>query len=528
MHKIPRSLLWSLFLLAALLGGNLAAILFVNGGHATYMLDDPYIHLAMAENLLQGHYGVNLGEVSAPSSSILWPFLLAPFEATPLGEFAPFLLNAVFAALILATLHAVLRRAVKTARGELTALALAMILVATRILPVAFTGMEHLLQAWLTAAVALGLVIDAREDRMPAWLPAVLVLGPLVRYENLALTLSAAAYLVARRRIAAGAGAAAITGILLAGFSAWLVRHGLDPLPASVNAKASLPAMMHPTGESAGPGFWTDRVAGLLQERPHPALLAALMLPMLRFILPGAGRKDLGLAAVAVCAIGAHLVLGRHGAFGRYTLYALVFSAAISIHLYGPFLARAARRYGDLAPRPRALAFSLMALCIVGAWLLSGPRSIPLGAGNIYAQQYQMHRFTAGLQDVPVAVNDLGWATYHHDAYVLDLWGLANPEARRRLLPGETGGADSLAREHGVRLAMVYDSWLGDNIPASWTRLGKLRLAMPRVTVASSQVTFYATRPEDAPEFRKRLHDFAATLPSLARFSFDAAPGANP
>lgn len=42
-----------------------------------YTLDDPYIHLSLAENLLRGHYGVNLDEVASPSSSILYPFLLA-------------------------------------------------------------------------------------------------------------------------------------------------------------------------------------------------------------------------------------------------------------------------------------------------------------------------------------------------------------------------------------------------------------------------------------------------------------------
>ena len=47
------------------------------GGQLMYTLDDPYIHLSLAENLLRGHYGVNLDEVASPSSSILYPFLLA-------------------------------------------------------------------------------------------------------------------------------------------------------------------------------------------------------------------------------------------------------------------------------------------------------------------------------------------------------------------------------------------------------------------------------------------------------------------
>jgi hypothetical protein len=34
------------------------------GGHFIYPLDDPYIHLALAENLAHGHYGINATEFS--------------------------------------------------------------------------------------------------------------------------------------------------------------------------------------------------------------------------------------------------------------------------------------------------------------------------------------------------------------------------------------------------------------------------------------------------------------------------------
>mgnify|MGYP001017862235 CR=1 FL=1 len=52
-------------------------------GFFFYTLDDPYIHLALAENILRGHYGINLDEPSSPSSSIVYPFLVA---ATMLGN----------------------------------------------------------------------------------------------------------------------------------------------------------------------------------------------------------------------------------------------------------------------------------------------------------------------------------------------------------------------------------------------------------------------------------------------------------
>ena len=72
----------------------LAWILVRNGGHLTYPLDAPYTQLALAEQIARGHYGLNPGEPSSPSSSIAWPFLLAALLFQPLGDAAPLLLSA--------------------------------------------------------------------------------------------------------------------------------------------------------------------------------------------------------------------------------------------------------------------------------------------------------------------------------------------------------------------------------------------------------------------------------------------------
>ena len=70
---------------------ELGAILALNDGHLVFTLDDPYVHLALAEHLQRGHYGVNPNELSAPSSGIVWPFLLAPFVHLP-SSFSIFVL----------------------------------------------------------------------------------------------------------------------------------------------------------------------------------------------------------------------------------------------------------------------------------------------------------------------------------------------------------------------------------------------------------------------------------------------------
>lgn len=70
------------------------ASVIANGGVFGYTVDDGYIHLALAQRIQSGFYGINPGEFAAPSSSILWPFLLAAVPSTVPGwEFLPFLIN---------------------------------------------------------------------------------------------------------------------------------------------------------------------------------------------------------------------------------------------------------------------------------------------------------------------------------------------------------------------------------------------------------------------------------------------------
>src|SRR5687768_15402526 len=81
--------LTSLLAYATASGLVLLIILIQNSGGFSYSLDDPYIHLALSENLLRGHYGINPMEFSAPSSSIGYPFLLSGTLLLKLGQFGP-------------------------------------------------------------------------------------------------------------------------------------------------------------------------------------------------------------------------------------------------------------------------------------------------------------------------------------------------------------------------------------------------------------------------------------------------------
>ena len=55
----------------AILLGLILSILKLNNGTFIYSMDDPYIALALSDQISHGNYGINAGQHAAPASSIL-------------------------------------------------------------------------------------------------------------------------------------------------------------------------------------------------------------------------------------------------------------------------------------------------------------------------------------------------------------------------------------------------------------------------------------------------------------------------
>src|SRR6185437_435554 len=232
-------------IIGAITAALFLAILKINHGTFTYTLDDPYIHLALSSQILHGNYGIHAGQYAAPSSSILFPFLLAAAAGTRLHPYLPLILNV--AALFL-TIEIIRRFFVhlELARDNIGAMVLAggvvLMAICLNIIGVVFTGLEHSLHVASVAAIIYGLARFLDERKMPAWLPAAIVLCPLLRYEGLPLSLAAIAVLAIRGKWRAAAITFAVVFLLVAGFSVFLITLGLGPLPSSVLMKSTVAA----------------------------------------------------------------------------------------------------------------------------------------------------------------------------------------------------------------------------------------------------------------------------------------------
>lgn len=484
-------------------------IMMINGGTFIYTLDDPYIHLALAEEILHGTYGINAGEVSAPSSSILWPFIMAAMGA---WEYAPLVVN-ILAALATTALYAhivyQLTHATPTS-WFLRAAVMLTLVVCTNIIGLVTTGMEHSLQVLLTVLAMWGMVRTA-DTRMPRWLVPVLVVAPLIRYELLAIVLPSIALLWwwSERRAAV----LVLIGVLcgVGGFSALLLSHGLDAVPTSVRVKSAV-IDTHGTIHQ----LWLSLRDNLKHRQAVVLLLGAAAL------LAGALRDTTlpryrALAGASVVAIALHLLGGRFGWFYRYEAYMMAWMLVGVVALYAAQLRSVVQRI--ITPQQRMVTAVLTGLVLLAAGepYIQGVASTPAAASNIHLQQYQMHRFVRDYWQSAVAVNDIGWVSYRNPYDVLDLWGLASRtalEERRRHAADTTGRwMNNLVQKRGIALAMIYDDWFA-GVPASWVRVGTFHLQRPLVISVNSNISCYATSAHHVSRIREALHAFAPQLPS--------------
>ena len=207
--------------------------------------------------------------------------------------------------------------------------------------------------------------------------------------------------------------------------------------------------------------------------------------------------------ALAGAGIG-HVFLAQTGWMERYEHYAISYLALGLVILAG------------LAPTARRLAatFAVVAIALTGArYVEKTALDYHWGSRAIHLQQFQMQRFAKEFLNKPVAVNDLGWVVWGNDNYVLDLFGLANHEARHlRLYENEQGWGGPLVKRHNVSVIMIYHNFVEDAVAPEWVPLGVLTMDNAKGFLGDDIVHFYASDYTEVPTAEAALREWVKTL----------------
>ncbi|MFQ6546747.1 hypothetical protein AADZ90_002255 [Aestuariibius sp. 2305UL40-4] len=492
--------------------------LAATGGTFFYTLDDPYIHLSLAENIRAGHYGINVGEVASPSSSILYPFLLAGLMFLGAGSWGPLILNLIGAAGLAWVFAGLLFDAFADEGGQLTRpdpiVLLPFSFLAIHAFGLPLNGMEHTLHVWVSLAIVAGLLALDRRDGVPLALVVAIIAAPLLRFEGAALAFAAIAVLTWQRRFSAAATAAVVVIVCIASYVVSMWALGLPPLPSSVLTKHETAAAILGDG-SVSPllPLFLQLFVDLQEPQPTHLLIAICLLVLAITRTKKHSKTERGTTFAISIAAAAHFLFGDYGWRGRYEIY--IFASLISILfiLYRDFFKQNTR-----FPILKTTATCLIILT-VGFSNIIYLFQTPAASHNIFNQQYQMHRFSTEFYDRPVAANDIGYLSYQNDVYLLDLWGLGSEQARQMRADGDMTSEEigQITIKNGIAYAMVYEEWFSGSLPESWCRLAILETS--RVSVAIGSVVFYLIDMTEEQAFRTALTEFEPTLPAAANLT---------
>ncbi len=493
------------------------SIMVLNSNQLTYTLDDPYIHLALAENIYShGHYGVNYNEFSAPSSSILWPFILSIFMFFPYHEYIPFLLN-IFAAIgtvfffwkILIYSICIDNASLK---NKIIAIFLMLLILATNTVGLIFSGMEHSWQVFFVVMIVYYLIVEIETNKISPWLILSILVAPLIRYENCAVSLAAILYLFFYRYYKIAILLSISLTFLIGTFSLFLWQLELGFFPSSILVKSSIIA--------------TDgNIKAILYNvkdsfyNRQGIFLVLSLLGLLTFIFfTKQHNKKKIFAFVIAIAIFLHILLGRYDWYNRYEIYIWGVAVLTIIYLFKDIFS-SFLSFQNFVGIGKALFIITTAISFICINYILGLITVPIASNNVYEQQYQMFRFATEYYKRPVAVNDLGYVSYRNANYVLDLYGLASKTALTNKTSSNNQWMNELAIKHNVKLAMIYDSWF-PTVPANWKKIGYLKLGRRKITPAESTVSFYVLNSSSYNEIIECVKKFEKTLPGGVKFIY--------
>lgn len=507
----------------AILATQLIKILALNQGHMVYTLDDPYIHLALAERLAQGHYGLNEGEFTAPSSSILWPFLLIPFAHTALHEWMPFFINILCTILILGISTVIINQLIKTPENVLglvlkvTLVLLISVVVQTYSL--FWNGLEHLLQIFITLLAAYGLVRFIQTDNIPWYLILAIVIGPLVRYEMVLISFASLGVLFLNRKKITAILIGFLSLLPLSLFSLFLYFNDHSLLPNSVLVKTPFifndaKLLRHASN------FFSKNVIYMktIFVSTLPTLITFALLVMALYMKRKVKKELLlvlaGLLVLTTRIMVTGLETGLSGS-ARYIVYSISFCIPLLLFVYSETISQWLKNKvytklaGIIVLSPIVFSSSFYLLVMTPAF-----------SNNIYLQQYQLQRFLEHYSK-PIAISDLGLTSYKNPNKVIDLIGLGHKEAYDLRIARAPDWVNVVLEKNNVELIIVHDNILNPpHIPngtvSEWKKIGDLKLLVHNYTLGGNAVSFYVTTPEAENEVLPILEWLKSNVPSGA------------
>ena len=486
----------------------------------TYILDDAYIHLAIAKNFaLHGVWGVTKYAFSSSSSSPIFTFIVSTLISI-FGNHAiiPLILNITAACLLIVVLNKYYSYYFNQSRHIVIACLFTLFFAVLHVQIV--SGMEHVLQV-LVIAVNIYCFQKWVKDNFKNglhtyWFYFTIFLLGLIRFESM-FYFAALAFVFLLIKKFKNAVLVLIIGfipILFFGYFNY-PRSGYF-FPNSVVVKGTLLDLSGNVFSQALEIILRKLILNITFYKIgiFPLLIGVIF--MYRDYRSKLSFQNIVLKNFMFLVWG--LVLILHCLFGevksifRYEAYLLVAFAMILI--------------------PRLVFFFTKPLLtfktekIIGIFILAnvalliykfgyGHTLITNGSANIHEQQVESARFLhTYYNDSKVVANDIGAITYFTDIHLLDFMGLGSMEMvkfkiEKKFFDDEVEDfLTKYTRNNNYQLAIAYEEWLDGHTPKNWKKVAVLETSGSCAVLGEDHLYIYSINPKIHNVLKEQVRNF--------------------
>lgn len=482
-------------------------------GHFTYIIDDAYIHLAVAKNFaLHNVWGITQYQFSSTSSSPLFTYLLSVLiRIFGNDDQLPLYFNAVFGVGTVFVLSKFFSGIFNDVKKVVIAILFTMFFAVLHLQVLA--GMEHIFHAFLIALNILCLSNLKNKTAVFGFYLSLLIMG-LVRFESMFYFVILAFIFMLIKKWKE-----AIT-ILLVGFLPIIIfcyfNYQEDGyfFPNSIVVKG--------TKLSFDSHFFHQMKViifdNFLLNISFYKLGFFPILMCLIFILKDFRKKNFQelikdnffLIVISLLIICQSMFADLKGGF-RYEAYILTgFSMALIPKVKGLF-----ENFKEYIKKEKLLSFLiLMNLILLGYKTFYAHAVILNGGKNIYEQQVQSAKFLhTYYNDSKIVANDIGAVSYYTDIHLLDIAGLGSKETiqfnenKKHFDKRFEKFITQYCTDNNYQIAVVYEIWLQGFVPKTWKKAGVLKIKNP-ITVARDEVTIYSINNNNLQQLKENIKKF--------------------
>lgn len=476
---------------------NTGFLVYSNGiNNFHYSLDDPYIHLEIANNIVEhSNYGINSNEFTSPSSSPLWTILIAlSIKIFGNNELIPLYLNILFALLAIFVLN-------RLNDSIYYKILLTFALLVASIPGLIVNGMEHTLH--ISLFVFLFFKINSNlESKSSNLSPTIIILTfllPLIRYEYIFFSFIISSILIFKKNYkeAITLGMISLIGIFVFGFFA--VSNGGTFIPTSILLKSdidsnSLFQIIHRFGYK-----WILNLSGT------PELILILFSMIILYAVNRSTKYKFHILSYSFLLL-FHSYFAKFGWLYRYEAY-LIITGLVIIILNLIENKSILKNIGKTLALVLFFVFSIIFVYRMVEVNTESKKAI----SKLNIQQYQMAKFVKQYYNSKsVACNDIGAIAYYSDSYIIDLFGLGNNAvtyAKINKLPLQKVYINEL-ESNNCELIIIYKNWfVGPNsLPDGYIEICDWTSQIP-IHIGEDTVTFLTTA-ENKEKLKQELIDF--------------------